>query len=53
MNCGCYGYEISKLVISVDTVTFNGKPKSFNKDQIKFFIGEVTLENQLLLRVLN
>ena len=37
MNCGCYGYEISKLVISVDTVTFDGQIKSFNKDQIKFF----------------
>ena len=37
MNCGCYGYEISKLVISVDTVTLDGKLKSFNKDQIKFF----------------
>ena len=37
MNCGCYGHEISKLVISVDTVTFNGQPKSFSKDQIKFF----------------
>ena len=37
MNCGCYGYEISKLVISVDAVTFDGQPKSFNKDQIKFY----------------
>tara|TARA_A100001011_G_scaffold237084_1_gene245004 strand:- start:428 stop:1294 length:867 start_codon:yes stop_codon:yes gene_type:complete len=37
MNCGCYGYEISKLVISVNAVTFNGELKSFNKDKIKFF----------------
>ena len=37
MNCGCYGNEISKLVISVDTVTLDGKLKSFNKEQIKFF----------------
>ena len=37
MNCGCYGNEISKLVISVDAVTFDGQLKTFNKDQIKFF----------------
>ena len=53
MNCGCYGYEISKLVISVDTVTFDGQLKTFNKNQIKFFYRGSDFENQLLLRVLN
>ena len=46
MNCGCYGYEISKLVISVDTVTFTGQPNLSIKIKLNFFIGVVTLENQ-------
>ena len=39
MNCGCYGNEISKLVISVDAVTFDGQLKTFNNsydEKIKF-----------------
>ena len=56
MNCGCYGYEISKLVISVDTVTLDGKLKSFNKDQIKFFyrgsdFGEPVVITSVKLKV--
>ena len=37
MNSGCYGYEISNFIISVDVLTLDGELKSFNKDQIKFF----------------
>ncbi len=56
MNCGCYGYEISKLVISVNTVTLDGKLKSFNKDQIKFFyrgsdFGEPVVITSVKLKV--
>ena len=37
MNSGCYGHEISKLIISVEVLTLDGKLKNFKKNQIKFF----------------
>ncbi len=37
MNSGCYGYEISDSILSVDVLKLNGEHKTFTKNQIKFF----------------
>ena len=37
MNSGCYGYNISQSVVSIDALTFQGELKSFNANQVKFF----------------
>ena len=37
MNSGCYGYEISESILSVDVIKLNGEPKTFTRNQIEFF----------------
>ena len=37
MNSGCYGYNISESVVSIEALTFKGELKSFNSDEVKFF----------------
>ena len=37
MNSGCYGHEISKLVLSVQALTLSGQTKNFARNQIGFF----------------
>ncbi len=37
MNSGCYGYNISQSIVSIDALTFKGEFKSFNVNEIKFF----------------
>ena len=37
MNSGCYGHEISKLVLSVQALTLSGQTKNFARNQIDFF----------------
>ena len=37
MNSGCYGYDISQSVISIEVLTFNGELKSLKRNEIKFF----------------
>ena len=36
MNSGCYGDEISNILISIKTIDFNGNLREFKRDQIKF-----------------
>ena len=52
MNSGCYGYDISQSVISIETLTLKGKLKSFNANQIKFFYrGSDFGEDLIILNV--
>ncbi len=52
MNSGCYGYDMSKLVLSMKVLTFDGKCKSLNKSEIKFFYrGSSFGENLIILSV--
>ena len=37
MNSGCYGYDMSKLVLSANVLTLSGKLKTFTREQINFF----------------
>ena len=37
MNSGCYGYEISESILSVDVIKLNGELKTFKRNQIEFF----------------
>ena len=37
MNSGCYGHEISKLVLSVQALTLSGQTKTFARNKIDFF----------------
>ena len=42
MNSGCYGDEISNILISIKAIDFNCKIKEFKRDQIKFIIEVLT-----------
>ena len=37
MNSGCYGDDISKILVSVQTMDFNGKIKVIHYSDIKFY----------------
>jgi len=52
MNSGCYGYNISQSVVSIDALTFKGELKSFNANQVKFFYrGSDFGQNLIILNV--
>ena len=36
MNSGCYGSDISKVLISIRILNFDGLEKEIHRDQIKF-----------------
>ena len=38
MNCGCYGTDISKILISIEVIDFKGKKSEIKADQINFFL---------------
>ena len=48
MNSGCYGEDISKILISVQTMDLNGKVKVIYSQDIKFFYRGSNLENNLI-----
>jgi len=50
MNSGCYGHEISKILISIKTMDFKGNINEIPRDQINFFYrGSNQLNNLIIL----
>ena len=48
MNSGCYGDEISKILISIKAVDFRGNIIEINKDDINFFYRGNNLSEDLI-----
>ena len=48
MNSGCYGEEISKIIVSVQAMDFEGNIKIFQSSDIKFFYRRCSLDNNLI-----
>ena len=48
MNAGCYGNDISKILVSVQAMDFNGKIKVIYSQDIKFSYRECSLDNNLI-----
>ncbi len=49
MNSGCYGYDISQSVISIEALTLNGEIKTFNGNQANFFYRGSDFGEQLII----
>ena len=49
MNSGCYGDEISNILISIKTIDFNCNLKEFKRDQIKFDYRGTNLPKDLII----
>ena len=49
MNSGCYGEEISNILISIKTIDFNCNLREFKKDQIKFDYRGTNLPKDLII----
>ena len=49
MNSGCYEDEISKILISIKALDFNGKIKEFKRNQIKFNYRGTNLPKDLII----
>ena len=48
MNSGCYGDDISKILVSVQTIDFSGNIKVINSSDIKFCYRGCNLEDDLI-----
>jgi len=48
MNSGCYGEEVSKILLSVQVIDLNGKIRIINSKDIKFSYRECSLSNDLI-----
>ena len=48
MNTGCYGDDISKILVSVQTIDFSGNIKVINSSDIKFCYRGCNLEDDLI-----
>ena len=48
MNAGCYGEDISKILVSVQVMDFNGKMKVIYSQDIKFSYRGCSLNNNLI-----
>jgi len=49
MNTGCYGENISKLLVSLQTIDFDGKIKVFYSSDINFSYRKSSLRNDLII----
>tara|TARA_B100000941_G_C28405638_1_gene500593 strand:- start:18 stop:932 length:915 start_codon:yes stop_codon:yes gene_type:complete len=49
MNSGCYGDEISNILISIKTIDFDCNLKEFKRDQIKFNYRGTNLPKDLII----
>lgn len=49
MNTGCYGEDISKILVSVQTMDFTGKMKIIYPSDINFFYRGCNLEKNLII----
>ena len=48
MNSGCYGKDISQILVSVQTLDLNGKINIINSSDIKFYYRGSSLDNNLI-----
>ena len=48
MNSGCYGEDISKILVSVQVMDLSGKVRVIHSSNIKFFYRECDLDNSLI-----
>lgn len=48
MNAGCYNFDISKRIISIQAIDYNGIVKTINADKINFFYRGSNLSNDLI-----
>ena len=48
MNSGCYGEDMSKILVSVQAIDLNGKVKVIYSPNIKFSYRKCSLENNLI-----
>ena len=48
MNSGCYGYDISKILVSVQAMDLDGKVRVVYSSDIKFFYRNCDLEDNLI-----
>ena len=44
MNSGCYDYDISKCIVSIQAIDFNGIVRTIKSEKINFFYWEVFLQ---------
>ena len=49
MNSGCYGDDISKILISVQVMDFDGNIKAIQSADIKFYYRGSSLDNNLII----
>ena len=49
MSSGCYGDEISNLLISIKAIDFNWKFIEFKRDEIEFFYRGTNLPKDLVI----
>ena len=49
MNSGCYGDDISKILISVQVIDFDGNVKAIQSSDIKFYYRGSNLDNNLII----
>lgn len=48
MNSGCYDENFSKILVSVQTIDFNGNIRVFQSPDIKFYYRGTNLDNNLI-----
>ena len=48
MNSGCYGEDISKILVSLQAIDFNGNIKVIQASNIKFYYRGSSLDNNLI-----
>ena len=48
MNSGCYGEDISRILVSVQVMNFDGKMKIIKSSDIKFSYRKCSLEDNLI-----
>jgi UDP-N-acetylmuramate dehydrogenase len=49
MNSGCYGQEISKVLMSINTIDFNGNEKEIKNKDLKFSYRECDLPDNIII----
>ena len=49
MNSGCYGSDVSKILLSINVLDKNGNEKVINKDEIQFSYRGTSLKDDLII----
>ena len=48
MNSGCYGYDVSKCILSIQTINFNGVVRSIKTEKTNFYYRGTNLSDDLI-----